>query len=269
MRAGALVAGVAALLVAGAAEAGQRVLSFDQCADQYVLALSPRGDIVGLSKRARNADSYLRAEAIGLPERRVTAEAALGAAPTVLVRYWGGDPRLVTDLEQRGVRVLTIDDATDFAGVRANIRRVAAGLGQSAAGENLIAHMNAELSAAAGAGRGRGALYITSGGDTTGAGTLVDAMLRAAGFANLAPRPGYSVISLERLVLRPPSLVVEGFYDENMAAYERWSVGRQPVLRKLIARHATVSLPGAILGCPAWFAADGARDLAAWARRAG
>jgi iron complex transport system substrate-binding protein len=165
--------------------------------------------------------------------------------------------------------VLTIDDATDFAGVRANIRRVAAGLGHASTGDRLIARMDAELAGAAGAGRGRGALYITSGGDTTGAGTLIDAMLRAAGFSNLARRPGYGVISLERLVLEPPSLVVLGFYDQNMAAYERWSVGRQPVLRKLIAPRATVSLPGAILGCPAWFAADGARDLAAWARRAG
>ena len=165
--------------------------------------------------------------------------------------------------------MLTIDDATDFAGVRANIRKVAAGLGAGAAGERLIARMDSELAAAAGAGRGRGALYITSGGDTTGAGTLVGAMLRGAGFTNLAPRPGYGVISLERLMLSPPSLVVEGFYDQNMAAYERWSVGRQPVMRALIARHATISLPGAILGCPAWFAADGARDLAAWARREG
>jgi iron complex transport system substrate-binding protein len=269
MRVGALVAGVAALFTAGAVDAGPRVLSFDQCADQYVLALSPRADIVGLSRRARNADSYLAAEAIGLPERRVTAESALGAAPSVVVRYWGGDPRLIADLRRRGVRVLTIDDATDFAGVRANIRRVAAGLGHASTGDRLIARMDAELAGAAGAGRGRGALYITSGGDTTGAGTLIDAMLRAAGFSNLARRPGYGVISLERLVLEPPSLVVLGFYDQNMAAYERWSVGRQPVLRKLIAPRATVSLPGAILGCPAWFAADGARDLAAWARRAG
>jgi iron complex transport system substrate-binding protein len=127
--------------------------------------------------------------------------------------------------------------------------------------------MDAELAAAAGAGAGRAALYLTSGGDTMGRGTLVGAMLRAAGFANLAPRPGYGIISAERLVLDPPSLVVLGFFDQNMAASERWSVTREPALRALIARRATVSLPGAILGCPAWFAADGARDLAAWARR--
>ncbi|HEY2177231.1 MAG TPA: ABC transporter substrate-binding protein, partial [Caulobacteraceae bacterium] len=220
MRAGALAALV--LLAAGPAGAVQRVLSFDQCADQYVLALSPRGEIVGLSRRARNADSYLAARAAGVPRLRATAESALAAAPTVVVRYWGGDPRLIAGLARRGVRVLTIYDATDFAGVRVNIRRVAAGLGEAAAGEALIARMDRQLAAAAGAGRGKGALYITSGGDTMGRGTLIDAMLRAAGFTNLAAHAGYGVISLERLVLAPPALVVLGFYDQNMAAYERW-----------------------------------------------
>lgn len=266
MRAPALFAGGALLLAAGAALAAPRVVSLDQCADQYVLALSPRADIAGLSTRARNADSYLGPQARGLPERRATAESVLGAAPDIVVRYWGGDPGLVGDLNRRGVRVITIDDATDFAGVRANIRRVAQGLGQSAAGERLIARMDAELASAAGAGRGAKVLYVTSGGDTMGRGTLIDAMLTAAGFANLAPRPGYGVISLERLLLDPPSLVVLGFFDQNMSAYERWSVGRSQVLERLITGRSSVSLPGAILGCPAWFAADGARDLAAWAR---
>jgi iron complex transport system substrate-binding protein len=266
VRAPALFAGGVLLLAAGAALSSPRVVSLDQCADQYVLALSPRAEIVGLSKRARNADSYLERAAAGLPQLRATAESVLGAAPDIAVRNWGGDDRLIKDLNRRGVRVLTIDDATDFAGVRANVRRVAAGLGQTAAGERLIVRMDSELAAAASAGRGRGVLYITSGGDTAGRGTLIDAMLSAAGFSNLASRPSFGVISLERLVLDPPSLVVLGFFDQNMAAYERWSVGRSSVLRRLIAGRSTVSLPGSILGCSAWFAADGVRDLAAWAR---
>jgi iron complex transport system substrate-binding protein len=267
MRAPALIAGGAmVLLAAGAALSAPRVLSLDQCADQYVLALSPRAAIVGLSKRARNVDSYLGPAASGLPQRRATAESTLAARPDVVVRYWGGDGRLTAELERRGTRVLTIDDAVDFAGVRANIRRIAAGLGEIATGERLIARMDAELARAASAGGGRGLYYVTSGGDTQGPGTLIDAMVRAAGFTNLATAPGYGVLSLERIVLRPPTLVALGFFDQNMEAYERWSVGRERVLRELVARRGTVSLPGAILGCPAWFVADGAAELAAWAR---
>jgi len=258
-------AGAAWLMASGAA-AGPRVLSLDQCADQYVLALAPRADIVGLSTRALNYDSYLKAQARGLPQRRTTAESALAAAPNVVVRYWGGDARLVADLERRGVRVLTIDDAVDFPGVRADIRKVAAGLGEHAAGERLIAGMDAKLAAAAGAGRGRGIYYLTSGGDTLGSGTLIDAMIAAAGFANLAPHAGYGVISLERLLLDPPALFVLGFFDDTLDANERWSVGREAALRRLVARRASVSLPSAVLGCPAWFVANGTASLAVWAR---
>jgi iron complex transport system substrate-binding protein len=261
------VAMVGALfLAAGAACAGPRVLALDQCADQYVLALSPRADIVGLSKRATAADSFLRAAARGLPQRRATAEAVLAARPDVVVRYWGGEAGLMSTLKRRGMRVLSIDDAGDFTGVRANIRKVARGLGQIAAGERLIARMDLKLAAAAGAGGGRGLYYLTSGGDTQGPGTLMDAMIRAAGFANLATRPGYGVLSLESLTLHPPSLVALGFFDEDMAAFERWSVGRSPVLGRLTRERGTVSLRGAILGCPAWFVADGSAELAAWAR---
>jgi len=104
------------------------VLSLDQCADQFVLALSPRDSIVGLSTRADDPDSHLRALAAGLPLRRTTLESALAARPDLVVRYWGGDPRFVAQLQQRGARVVTIEDATDFGGVRANVRRVPAAL---------------------------------------------------------------------------------------------------------------------------------------------
>ena len=261
-------AALAALLfvLPGLAIAGPRVMSLDQCADQYVLALSPRHDIAALSTRARNADSYLRAEAVGVPERRATAESILGAAPQVVVRNWGGNELLLTDLQRRGIRILTIEDSNDFAGISANIRRVAAGLDAVPAGERLIRLMNAELAAAAGAGRGRGVYYLTSGGDTAGPDVLVGAMIRAAGFANLDANPGYRAISLEALLLHPPSLFVLGFFDQDMSASERWSVGREAALRRLIAGRQSVSLPASILGCPAWFAADGAAALAAWAR---
>ena len=49
----------------------------------------------------------------------------LAARPQVVVREWGGDPALIRRLEARGVRVIGIDDAADFDGVRTNIRRVA------------------------------------------------------------------------------------------------------------------------------------------------
>ncbi|MEO8926557.1 MAG: ABC transporter substrate-binding protein [Caulobacteraceae bacterium] len=260
-RAPAVIA-LAALAVAAPAGAGPRVFSLDQCADQYVLALSPRADIVGLSRRATKTDSYLRADVGALPLRRATSESVLAARPAVVVRYWGGDTRLLADLRRRGIGVVVIDDAVDFPAVRANIRRLAGALGQGAAGEGLIARMDVRLAAAKDAWGGARAQYLTSGGATAGRGTLIDAMLRAAGLTNLATGAGFQTLSLERLILTPPAALVLGFFDAGADAFAHWSLGRRASLRQLAARRAIVSLPGAVLGCPAWFAADGVAAIA-------
>lgn len=151
----------AMVLVPAGAWAAPRVMSLDSCADQYVLALAPREAIVGLSHRAVAPDSYLRDKAAGLPLRRATFESLVSARPALVVRQWGGDARLTKALQAKGVATVTLDDATDFDGVRANVRKVAVALDRRPQGEALIAGMDARLKAAAGAGRGRETLYLT------------------------------------------------------------------------------------------------------------
>ena len=260
--------GAAALVLAlaGPAGAGPRVVSLDQCADQYVLELAPRGDIAGLSYRARAPDSYLRGAAKGLPLRRADLESVLAARPTVVVREWGGDEGMVRRLQARGVRVVEIDDANDFDGIRANIRKVAAMLGRASQGEALIGRMDADLAAARGAWRGRRAIYLTPSGFTAGQGTLVGAMMQAAGLANAASASGFAPAPLEDLVLHPPDAVVLGFFDRASISTQHWSLAGHPALKATTKGRIIASLPGAILGCPAWFAADAVRELAAAAR---
>ena len=256
----ALGTAVASAAPAVAASGPRRVLSLDQCADQYVLALAPRESIVGLSHRADDGDSYMAPASAGLPQRRASLEAAVAARPDVVVRYWGGDAKLVRALEERGVRVVTIEDAQDFAGVRANLSRVATALDAPAAGERLAARMDADLTLAAGAWRGREALYLTPGGFTAGPGSLIDALLRAAGMTNAERRPIFAAAPLERLVLAPPAAFVLGFFD--MARFTRWDVAAHPVLERTRRGRTAASLPGKYLHCPAWFGAEGARRLA-------
>ena len=250
------------MLAPVAAQASPRVLSLDQCADQYVLALSPRPAIVGLSTRADDADSRLRALAAGLPKQRADLEPALAARPQVVVRYWGGEPRLVSALAARGVQVVTIGEAASFADVRANIRRVAASLDQGAAGEAMIARMDGRLARSAGAWGGARALYLTPGGVTAGRGTLVDAILTGAGMTNAETRPGYQTVSLEGLTLSPPKAVVLGFFDTFQLSGDSWGMGRHRILQQVARERAVASLPGAMLGCPDWSAAEAVELLA-------
>jgi iron complex transport system substrate-binding protein len=250
----------AAFLASPVAAAPQRVFSLDQCADQFVLALSPRASIVGLSPRVGDRDSYLRNLSAGLPRRRASPEAILAAQPDVVVRYWGGDPGLVRTIERRGAAVVQIDEARDFAGVRANVRKVAAALSQSPRGEALIQHMDAQIRAA-GAGRRQSALYLTPSGVTAGRGALIDAILTAAGFRNLAPGPGYRTVSVERLVLDPPDAFVLGFFESAYLARQHWAAGGNHALARLLRGRTIASLDGALLGCPAWFAGDAVQAL--------
>lgn len=249
-------------LAPNAALSAPRVIALDSCADQYVLALAPRESIVGLSYRAVAADSYMRSKAAGLPLRRATFESLVSARPQLVVRLWGGDARLTKALKAKGVATVTLDDASDFDGVRANVRRVAAALDRRSQGEALIVSMDSRLRRAAGAGKGREALYLTPGGYTAGANTLIDAMFRAAGYANATKAPYFAPVSLEQMVMKPPTALVLGMFDRARAGADRWGPGRHAALRRAVDQRAIAELPAAVVGCPGWFAADGALALA-------
>lgn len=258
--------GFALALTAGAGPAGAeesrslRVMSLDQCGDQYALALAPGAELA-LSPRSDDPDSWMRDAARSHRRVRPTLEAAIGFQPDVVVRYWGGDARLLARLEASGVQVVTISDATDFEGVRVNIRTVAEALGAPARGNTLIAGMDSRLRQAApapGAPR-RSALYLTAGGFTAGRGTLVDAILGAAGLTNLAGVPGFAPVSVERLVLWRPARFVLGFFDQSRGDWR--GPGRHPAVRRAVEGRVAARLPAASLTCPAWFAADAAALL--------
>lgn len=240
------------------------MVSLDQCADQYVLRLAPREAIAGLSPRADDPDSLLRSEAAGLPRRRVSLESVLAARPTHVVRYWGGSPTLVRALERRGVRVHTIGDATDLDGVRAELSEAGAFLGPDAVrnAQAVASEMDRKRTAARGAWRGVRALYLTPGGYTSGPGTLVDAVLRAAGMTNAVERAAFAPVPAEALVLNPPAFLVFGFFD-TAAQVGRWSPGRRYASLGSLRSRPAVALPGSMLGCPGWFVADAAERLAA------
>lgn len=239
-----------------------RVMSLDQCGDQYALALAPDAELA-LSPRADDPDSWMREAAAGRRRVRPTLEAAIGFQPDVVVRYWGGDARLLTRLEATGVRVVTIEDATDFDGVRQNIRTAADALDAATRADALIARMDARLreAAPAPAEPKRAALYLTAGGFTAGRGTLVDAILGAAGLTNLVTNPGFAPVSVERIVLWRPARFVLGFFDQSRGDWR--GPGRHPAVRAATQGRTTARLPAASLTCPAWFAADAVAMLKA------
>ena len=256
MRIGVAVA-AAVLLSATATQARPlRVLSLDQCADQYALAIAPDADLF-LSPRADDPDAWMARAARGRPRVRPTLETAIGVQPDVVVRSWGGEPRMLAALERRGATVVSLDEASEMEGIRANVRKVASALDQDAAGERIVARMDARLAEAAHApAPDRTALYLTSGGFTAGKGTLIDAIMRSAGFVNLAAMTGFGAVSVERIALTPPRRFLLGFFDQVRGDWR--GVGRHPLIARAAEGRVAAALPASVLTCPAWFAADAA-----------
>lgn len=239
-----------------------RVVSLDYCADQYVLELMPRERIAAVSPDAAKPFSYKRRAAAGLRQVSPRAEDVLLLRPDLIVRSYGGGPEAARFFADAGIPVLQIGWAEDLAGVRARLIEVADGLGESARGRALAARFDARLAAIGPAeARPRAALYMTPGGVTTGPGTLIDAMFRAAGLANFEAAPGWRALPLERLAYRRPELVAHASFGQGTTHIDAWSAARHPIARAQLAERPVVALDGAWTACGGWFLLDAVEAL--------
>lgn len=246
------------ILFAGAV----RVFSADYCADQLVLALADRDQIAALSVDADKDFSYLRGKADGLKKMRADAEAVYASGADVVLRYWGGDENRFSRL---GVRVVTLAYASTFDDIRKNIETAADAIDQADRGGALSDELDRNLSALRDRGpSGVAALYVTPGGVTAGAHTMIDEIFSAAGVENIAAANGLSYwppLSAEVLVKDPPAYVVAGFFGANSERINHWSAARHPALRKALDATTRVDLSADILACPNFFSVDAAEEI--------
>lgn len=192
-------------LTALPARAVQRVVSLNLCTDQMLVLLAPR-KVAALSPLARDPTlSYVAAEAARLPTVRVSAEAVLRLHPDLVLATRYGAQTTLALLKQEGIRVVRVGLPQDFAAIRAQTTRLAALLGVPARGAALIAAMDATLTAVRPPRERRTAVAWEPRGYTAGPGTLLGAILRAAGLNDIAHGRRLGV---EALLRDPPDLLV-------------------------------------------------------------
>jgi len=250
----------------------QTVASLDFCADQYVLALADREDIVGVSPYAETEFSYHAEQARGLPKIKPTAEEILILSPDLVVRQWGGGYGAGTLLESFGVPVVQISFAITMAETRANLLRVGEAMGKLPRARQIADEMDARLSdiyaqqtSTSIEDRPR-ALYVTPSGTTSGRGTFVHEVLNAAGVENVSADLGNSPwhpINLEALALSPPDLIVAGFFDLRSRRLDNWSLSRHHFLRNQMETLPVSYVPSSDLACAAWFVIDAIEEVSA------
>lgn len=258
----ALIAWTLAALAAHAQP--NRIVSADFCADQYVLRLASRDQIAAVSRFADGEDSYERARARGLRQVRPTLEEVAPLRPDLVVRTFGGGPQFEAALARHNIRVLNIGWIEDIDGVLREVRRLGAAFGHAGRAEAFARTLEARRRAiAARRAPGLSALYITPGGVTAGRGTMVDAIFREAGIANLERGEGWRPAPLERLVRDRPERLVLSFFDYGGVRADAWSAARHPLLRRIIAATPHVTWPSSWTACAHWGALDAAEALQA------
>ena len=248
-----------------------RIVSINLCTDQIVLDLVPRERIAAVSHLA--ADPAVSAgvgKAAGIPTTRGEAETVLRFDPDLVLAGEWSTPATVSLLERIGRRVVKVPLAGDLDGVRAAIRQVAAAVEDIAAGERLVADLDRRLGAIRAPDRSgpphevRSALVYQVNGLASGAGSLADALMTAAGLANHARRLGSGAggtLALERLVADPPDLLVlTGPVDEYRTALA--DNLRHPALVALRAERASVIVPWRYWLCGTQHAATAVHLLA-------
>ncbi len=245
----------------------QRIVSLDYCADQYVLKLADRDQIVAISPDALKDFSYMREAAVGLPAVRPIVEDVLTQEPDLVVRSFGGGPNITAFLQRAGVPVLQVGwassvDSEEISSIPSVVQQMADGLGHPDRGEELVNEFRARLNTIRTRPNNDEALYMTPGGVTTGPGSLVHDMLTAAGLQNFQTRPGWASLPLERLAYEKPDLVAAAFFEAMMNQPNMWSASRHPVARAQLSNPNTVPLQGAWTACGGWFILDAIEALA-------
>ncbi|MEQ1711607.1 MAG: ABC transporter substrate-binding protein, partial [Hyphomicrobium sp.] len=190
---------------AAAADPPRRIVSLNLCTDQILLDLVPRDRIAALSELVADpALSGRVAAAEGLPLVRGHAEEVLALAPDLVIAGEYSTPVTVDLLRRLGVRVVQVPLAFDFAGIRKAVRAVAEAAGVTAEGEAMVARFDQRLAAARAFGGGdRGvdsatphsknpdaprpsAVVFHVNSLASGTGSLLDEIVRAAGYRNAA-----------------------------------------------------------------------------------
>jgi iron complex transport system substrate-binding protein len=227
--------------------APKRLVSFNLCADQLVVALADPEQIAGLSPYATDTGLSVVAD-----KARQFRKADWQAESTILLEpdlvLVGPNDRSVTRrmLTSQGLRVVETGFVSDLESARKQIRDLAALLGHPERGEKLIAELErarARLAAAAGK-SDRTALVVERGGYTQGPASLAATLLAEAGMKPPAGAPaGYGgFIPLEKFLVLKPDIVF--LKDPPSAATDQGAMFLvHPALRDLYPPQRRVALP--------------------------
>jgi iron complex transport system substrate-binding protein len=235
----------------GAAASGAlpRVVSINPCVDAVLMEVADPAQIAGISHYSQDAraTSIPLALARRFPATSGTAEEVVALAPDIVVAGGHVAPSTIAALARLNIPVVQIGVPETIAESRAQVRTIAAAVGQTNRGERLVQRIDASVAVARLETAPITALIWQGGGMVPGAGTLASELLAVAGFRNASADYGlkkWDVLPLEPLVARPPRLLL----SVGAPAREDRILGH-PVLAHLQRQIAVRTYPERLLHC--------------------
>lgn len=231
-----------------------RIVSMNVCADQLLLLLADRQQIVSLSFLAADQETSMMVEqAAGLPLNHGRSEEILPLEPDLILAGEYTTRPTVFLLRRLGYRVIVLPVAKTLNDIRDNVRTVADAVGAPERGRALVAAFDKKLAFSDVSGEQVdapvAALYWANG-FTSGEGTLANAIVRAAGFRNLGSELGIrgtGQVPLETLITsKPDVLIVDEPQKESAMATEFF---RHPALKEMFAEDVQISIPSNLWVC--------------------
>ncbi|MEO7410528.1 MAG: hypothetical protein ABIU10_04305 [Sphingomicrobium sp.] len=220
-----------------------KVASLNLCSDEYLLLLAKPSEIASVTRLAQDpAESPLWRKARAFTANRGSVEQVIVARPTLLLTM-GGSGRSSDYLARRmGMRVIDLPYATTINDVAANMRRVAAALGDARRAEPWLKRLAALRNSADT--RQRDAIYVSGGGNSVSPGSSGAAWLALAGLKQRRLPGGKA--ELETLLVAPPAVLVRSDYRRGqMSQGMRWF--DHPIVKRLELR--TVTTDGRMWTC--------------------
>lgn len=243
------------LLLAGCQRAvgngGGGIVSTNPCADAMLVRLVGPARIAAISRYSQDASAT--SIPLGVANRfratSGTAEEVMALRPALVLASTFTPPATREAYAQAGLRVVYLDSPTTVAASVAQVRAVAAAVGERARGEAMagaiettVAKDPSRPSPGRAASREPSALLFLSGDLANGSGTLLDELLGRAGFRNAAADYGLTYtgrVPLELLAQHPPAVVIAPDRGGRSAALRR----------RLLPGPAQASFPRQFINC--------------------
>ncbi|HPG03302.1 MAG TPA: ABC transporter substrate-binding protein [Beijerinckiaceae bacterium] len=277
MRPAACVAFVAALAAASPVVQAQdvrpkRIVSINQCTDELVLRLADADRVASVSWLSRDAaNSNVAALADRVPVNHGLAEEVMSHRPDVVLAGAWSSRTTVEILKRLGVKLVEFDVPRTFDEARAEIRKLAAAIGEQERGEAMVRDIDAGLAALPSPKPPLRALVMQPNGFTVEKGSLVEEIMNRAGLENLASRVGgggYLQVPLEAVALQQADVMIlngEAYGAPSLAT----AALEHPIIKALGRRLRVVALPPKLWTCVGPNLVEATRLLIAQTRGAG